>query len=93
MKVLTINRVSGETERMRITAADGGVQVLRIELSLEQMMLAITGQAIIVKDWAGHDGPCEVVANWMLANSYATGHGDTLEDLLGELVAQVRGSK
>lgn len=31
----------------------------------------------------------EKVAQWMLARSYATGHGDTIEDLLEELVAQV----
>lgn len=31
----------------------------------------------------------EKVAQWMLARSYATGHGDTTEDLLAELVAQV----
>jgi hypothetical protein len=31
----------------------------------------------------------EVVAQWMLAHSFATGHGDTLQDLLGELSWQV----
>ncbi len=31
----------------------------------------------------------EKVAQWMLANSFATGHGDTLEDLLAELKWQV----
>jgi hypothetical protein len=29
------------------------------------------------------------VANWMLERSYATGHGDTIEDLLKELEWQV----
>jgi len=28
----------------------------------------------------------EAVAAWMMVNSYPTGHGDTLDDLLGELV-------
>ena len=32
----------------------------------------------------------EAVAGWMIANSYATGHGDTLEGLLIELVRQAR---
>jgi len=32
----------------------------------------------------------EEVAQWMLANSYATGHGDTLDDLLRELVGHGR---
>ncbi len=27
----------------------------------------------------------ETVAAWMIANGYATGHGDTLEDLLAQL--------
>ena len=31
----------------------------------------------------------ERVAQWMIAHGYATGHGDTLEDLLGELEWQV----
>lgn len=32
----------------------------------------------------------ERVALWMMQNSYATGHGDTLADLLIELVGQAR---
>lgn len=34
--------------------------------------------------------PSAAVANWMIAHSYATGHGDTIEDMLGELEAQAR---
>lgn len=33
----------------------------------------------------------ENVARWMIAHSFATGHGDTLTDLLDELSGQVRG--
>ena len=33
---------------------------------------------------------CNKVAQWMIARSYATGHGDTVEDLLNELDWQVR---
>lgn len=32
----------------------------------------------------------ELLAQWMIANSFGTGHGDTLEDLLGELSWQVK---
>jgi len=32
----------------------------------------------------------EKVAQWMIQRSYATGHGDTTEDLLAELEWQVR---
>jgi hypothetical protein len=31
----------------------------------------------------------EAVAQWMIANGYATGHGDTVEDLLRELTWQI----
>ena len=31
----------------------------------------------------------EILAGWMLANGFVTGHGDTIEDLLGELSAQI----
>ena len=33
------------------------------------------------------------VAQWMIDHSYATGHGDTVEDLLKELEWQVRESE
>ena len=32
---------------------------------------------------------CERVAAWMLANGFATGHGETTDDLLHELARQV----
>jgi len=35
----------------------------------------------------------EKVANWMMQRGYATGHGDTTEDLLQELEWQVRESE
>lgn len=36
---------------------------------------------------------CEKVAAWMIQRGYATGHGDTIEDLLAELEWQVRESE
>lgn len=33
------------------------------------------------------------VARWMIDRSYATGHGDTIEDLLTELEWQIRESE
>ena len=38
---------------------------------------------------AERDEAREKVAQFMLRNSLATGHGDTIDDLLGELEAQV----
>lgn len=35
----------------------------------------------------------ETVAKWMIDRSYATGHGDTIEDLLKELEWQIRESE
>lgn len=32
----------------------------------------------------------EAVAIWMMSHGYVTGHGDTLDGLLRELVAQAR---
>lgn len=32
--------------------------------------------------------PTAVIADWMIKNGYATGHGDTVDDLLDELVQQ-----
>lgn len=40
-------------------------------------------------DWQAHQ--CrEQIARWMLDRGFATGHGDTIEDLLSELVGDVR---
>jgi hypothetical protein len=35
----------------------------------------------------------EAVAKWMIDRGYATGHGDTIEDLLKELEWQIRESE
>ena len=39
---------------------------------------------------AGAQAERQKVANWMIQRSYATGHGDTVEDLLKELEWQVK---
>lgn len=38
---------------------------------------------------AGKDEAREVLASWMMSHSYATGHGDTTEMLLGELLIEI----
>jgi hypothetical protein len=35
----------------------------------------------------------EEIARWMISRGYATGHGDSIEDLLGELEAQAKEGK
>lgn len=43
---------------------------------------------------AAEDAGREAIAKWMTDRGYATGHGDSIEDLLSELVGQCRpGSK
>jgi len=37
-----------------------------------------------------HTSDKEQLAKWMMAKGYATGHGDTIEDLLHELEWQIR---
>jgi len=32
----------------------------------------------------------ELVADWMIENGFATGHGDTIQDLLAELRVQIK---
>jgi hypothetical protein len=39
---------------------------------------------------AAVDAEREKVAAWMIERGYATGHGDTIEDLLEELVREVK---
>ena len=39
-----------------------------------------------------NDSKCEAaksLAQWMIANSFATGHGDTTDDLLSELAGHI----
>jgi hypothetical protein len=38
----------------------------------------------------GEKAGLEAIAQWMIARSYATGHGDTIEDMLGELEWQAK---
>jgi len=42
---------------------------------------------------AGAKAEREKVAQWMIQRSYATGHGDTIEDLLKEVEWQIRESE
>lgn len=35
------------------------------------------------------DDETKILSNWMMENSFATGHGDSVEDLLAELKWQV----
>ena len=44
-------------------------------------------------DMATADHEREKIAKWMIDRSYATGHGDTIEDLLKELEWQIRESE
>ena len=62
---------------MNKTLKDFSVNVDRIRREVHEATRAE------FEDWAR-----ERVAQWMITNGYVTGHGDTLEDLLTELVRQ-----
>jgi hypothetical protein len=49
-------------------------------------------EASVAEAWskAIESGLRETVAQWMIERGYATGHGDTVEDLLKELEWQIR---
>lgn len=47
---------------------------------------------ILVPTVAGSEA-CEAIAQWMIERGYATGHGDTVNDLLDELTSQVRAAE
>ena len=59
------------------------------------MPTARSGRAILRRrlaelGWIVVRDPREAVAEWMIRHGYATGHGDTVEDLLAELVARLK---
>jgi len=47
----------------------------------------------LLRNRLAHCDRCGKLAAWMMAQGYATGHGDTTEDLLKELEWQVRESE
>ena len=49
-------------------------------------------ESAVAEQWgkAIESGLRETVAQWMIERGYATGHGDTVEDLLKELEWQIR---
>lgn len=53
-------------------------------------VLAEARRVAIIPAVCTHVNGREAVAQWMIAHGYATGHGDTTADLLGELVPQIR---
>jgi len=66
----------------RAGAHDDGNEVRFVELRYLERFAALVAAA-----------EREKVATWMIERSYATGHGDTTEDLLKEMEWQVRESE
>lgn len=83
--------MSDQAEAERIAVA-----LLRISLGqssvlrkdIDEAAIAITA-ALAAKSAETREACREEVAAWMIKNSLATGHGDTIEDLLGELVPYI----
>lgn len=62
-----------------------GVEKRYSRESLETMLLWAADEIERLRS-----GPREAVARWMMFHGYPTGHGDTIEDLLAELVAECK---
>lgn len=70
-----------EAERDRDQAARDAVAAWAVAFRAEFLLALMAAAAVSER---------EALAAWMMANSYATGHGDTVADLLGELDWQHR---
>lgn len=59
---------------------------------MSKILTVAEWEASVAEAWskAIESGLRETVAEWMIERSYATGHGDTVEDLLKELEWQIR---
>jgi hypothetical protein len=68
---------------------DGGIQ-LEVHRDGFDIEIAIAPSGKIATGLISFEAkPCELVAKWMLANGFATGHGDTIQDLLAELKGEI----
>ena len=78
-----------KTEVMRITR--DGVWVnpdMQVDETAKAVLDALSSQVKVLVQKAVEEER-EKVAKWMMVQGYATGHGDTIEDLLKELEWQV----
>ena len=59
---------------------------------MSKILTVAEWEASVAEAWskAIESGLRETVAEWMIERGYATGHGDTVEDLLKELEWQIR---
>ena len=77
---------------MSITAMKQALEALEDPIAFAKGHAAITALRTAIEA-AGAAAERNKVASWMMTKGYATGHGDTTEDLLNELEWQVRESE
>jgi hypothetical protein len=84
-----LNEACGEIERLRAALSDirdGYGQYCR-DKAIDAIGRVLKSLSL---DEVERKQEKDRVAEWMIARGYATGHGDTVEDMLGELEAQAR---
>ena len=85
-------------EQVIAWAREAGIELQYITTPLKKEICMTEGSvriqklqtAFAIAYEAGRKDKREKVTQWMIQRSYATGHGDTTEDLLAELEWQVR---
>lgn len=75
LKVKPVNKIPPNARPILYTDTINGQQVCRDD------MWAVTTHGLI--------GDREKLAQWMLSHGFATGHGDTIDDLIVELGCQI----
>ena len=71
-------------------ARESNLMSVKFSTALEEMWVGQLERFAELVAAAERKDEREKVAQWMIQRSYATGHGDTTEDLLAELEWQVR---
>jgi len=67
----------------------GSLQVAADDVRFQHRKLLAAEDTLAKSTWLEKLAQREVVAIWMIERGFATGHGDTLQDLLGELSWQL----
>ncbi len=82
-------RMQEQDDKITQLQAENATQSERIK-ALEAVINDLRSACEQKQEIIDSDGPREQVAQWMMAVEFATGHGDTLGDLLSEAGVQVR---
>jgi hypothetical protein len=76
----------------KIAALKDGERILREDVNAQAGTIQELRSALTTAH-RERDEAREKVASWMIANSFATGHGDTIDDLLAELSGHIKSER